>query len=529
MSAFINLASMRFHSDTLDYPITIFNKEDMEYNFGIIDLHISDNVPIITAPLRIFITIDSSASMSDIGSDGKTKMSHIHHTLENMLRHFHANQECAISVYIQSFDTTVKPIITDITNIRDADIEMLTQRVRNIIPEGSTDIELALHTTSINIASYLASNPHHEIVHLFLTDGDITRGSNNYDVLLGWVPKCCTNIFIGYGIHHNSKLLSHLSSEINNEYKFIDALENAALVYGEIIHGLLYKALEHVTLTIENGELYNYKTNNWEPTLTIGNLLSDQTKTYHVRSKTPEYCKTIVYGVNIIRNRKHSVPKEGHLFLKEETKIATIKGSNSIDNLDVYILRQKTQELLYKARTSYADLDQLKEELREFHKRMITYMKDTHLDNDSILKMCCDDIYIAFMTAGTAVGEMFTCARQTSNGQQQTYMCSQIQSPDCLELSSPIPLQRQVADPGLQYWIQRQDILTQTDYDTRPNTPLSPLFKQTEYETEDKAEADADDIHNYVLSQSVISPFLTSRVVSLMRDISGNNSIDKKV
>jgi hypothetical protein len=521
MSAFINLASMRFHSDTLDYPITIFNKEDMEYNFGIIDLHVSDNVPIITAPLRIFITIDSSASMSDIGSDGKTKMSHIHHTLENMLRHFHANQECAISVYIQSFDTTVKPIITDVTNIRDSDIEMLTQRVRNIIPEGATDIELALQTTSINIASYLASNPHHEIVHLFLTDGDITRGSHNYDVLLGWVPKCCTNIFIGYGIHHNSKLLSHLSSERNNEYKFIDALENAALVYGEIIHGLLYKALEHVTLTIENGELYNYKTNNWEPTLTIGNLLSDQRKTYHIRSKTPEYCKAIVYGVNVIRHRD---PKEGPLFLKEEKKIATINGSNSIDNLDVYILRQKTQELLYKARTSCVDLDLLKEELREFHKIMISYMKDTHLDNDPILKMCCDDIYIAFMTAGTVVGEMFTCARQTSNGQQHTYMCSQIQTID-LVIS---PLQRQVAD----HRIQRQCTVTpQFDYD---NTTLSPLFKPIDFDDEGEAEAegeaegeadDADDIHNYVLSQSVISPFLTSRVVSLMRDISGNNSI----
>jgi hypothetical protein len=304
-------------------------------------------------------------------------------------------------------------------------------------------------------------------------------------------------------------------------------LENAALVYGEIIHGLLYKALEHVTLTIENGELYNYKTNNWEPTLTIGNLLSDQRKTYHVRSKTPEYCKVIVYGVNIIRHRELCcVFKEGQLFVKEETKIATIKGNNSIDNLDVYILRQKTQELLYKARTSYADLDQLKEELREFHKRMLTYMKDTHLDNDPILKMCCDDIYIAFMTAGTAVAEMFTCARQTSNGQQQTYMCSQIQSPDCLGLSSPIPLQRQVADPEL----HRHYILTQTDYDividSRPNTPVSPLFKQVEYEIEEKAEADSDDIHNYVLSQSVISPFLTSRVISLMRDISGNNSIN---
>jgi hypothetical protein len=493
--------------------------------------------------------------MSDIGSDGMSKISHIHHTLDNIVRHFHTNQECNVSIYVQSFDTIVKPIITDVSNIRDANIEELTTRIHNIIPDGSTNIELALHMASITIASYKAANPEHEILHLFLTDGDITKGSLDQDLLFGWVPKCCTNIFIGYGIHHNSQLLSRLSSNKGDEYKFIDALENAYLVYGEIIHSMLYKGIENATVTATNGELYDYKTNTWSHILSVGNLLSEQVKTYHVRSKNPEECNVSLTGINIIRFRqkcnKYVRPSSEYLFLHTSDDLITIPITciTLVDNLDVYILRQKTQELLYKSRHTYTNnkplvdvtqpdkLDEIlveepKRELSDFHKQMMNYMKDTHLENDPILKMCCDDIYIAYMTMGTVVGEMFTCARQTSNGQQQTYMCSQIQSPAQIQSpvfspsylrTSPPKLQRQIADPDIKYWYLIPEIVSHMDYNARPTTPVSPLIiKQT------NSIADDNDICNYVPSQDFISPFVSSKLGSLMRDLSGNRSDDKR-
>jgi hypothetical protein len=542
---FIEYANMRFHSDTASYPVQIFPDADLnaelDYKFGIVDMRMANSIPITTQHLHIFCTIDSSASMSDIGSDGMTKISHIHHTLENMLRHFHGNHECDVSIYLQTFDTVIKPIITDVANIRDADIEELTKRIHNITPDGSTNIELALYTASCNIASYKVANPKHEIVHLFLTDGDITKGAIDHNVLFGWVPKCCTNIFIGYGIHHNAQLLSRLSNNKGDEYKFIDALENAPLVYGEIIHSMLYKAIENATVTATNGELYDYKTNSWTSELSVGNLLGEQVKTYHIRTKNPEDCNVSVTGINIIRFRQKCKQYERPVGCSDEYLILyttddlitiPITCTTTVDNLDVYILRQKTQELLYKARHTYTNnnslvdvkqtdellVEETKRELSEFHKQLLTYMKETHLDNEPILKMCCDDIYIAYMTMGTVVGEMFTCARQTSNGQQQSYMCSQIQSPALspshLRISPP-KLQRQVADPGMDYWFPMPEILSQIDYNVRPTTPVSPLIINRTTNI-----VDDNDICNYVPSQDFISPFVSSKLGSLMRDLS---------
>ena len=119
-------------------------------------------------------------------------------------------------------------------------------------------------------------NPDHDVAHIFLTDGEITDGSQDLHLLKYLVPIDCTNIFIGYGIQHDSLLLAGLAKNKNNEYRFIDALEQAGLVYGEIIHGLFYKAIADVVLETNGCEMYDYSTNTWTTSLEIGNLLSEQ-------------------------------------------------------------------------------------------------------------------------------------------------------------------------------------------------------------------------------------------------------------
>jgi hypothetical protein len=476
------------------------------------------NIPITSKHTHLVFTIDSSASMSDIGRDEQTKMSHIHHTLENMLRIFHDTPGCPISVYIQSFDTQVKEIM-DISDIRAADLDILTNDVRTMTPDGSTNIELALQTASINIACYKATHPDHHIVHLFLTDGEITTGSINRTVLKDLVPKVCANIFIGYGQTHDSELLCHLSSDLTNEYRFIDALENAALVYSEIIHGLLYKALEDVTVTVQHGEIYDYKTNSWETTIYVPHLVSEQLKTYHIRTASKNECTITLLG----KDAQTGVLV--HVFLDTYTLI----------NLDTYILRQKTQELLYKARHhpykilqddplfvfDQQDLKKeaedeeeekekeatvktraLKMELRDFHKTLMDYIKEKSLESDPLINMLCDDIYIAYKTLGTSVGNMYTCARQTSNGQQQTYMCSASQ--DMLDSSAPAPASSASYSPcGPPYKLHRQT--AGGGYLNAPgDSEETPSF-----------------IDLYVPSQHILSPFSNEGAVSLMRDVSG--------
>lgn len=536
----IDYTSIRFHSDIIEHPIKLFADEDSEYKFGILDIKIRSEIPITSKHIHMFFTIDASGSMSDICGDGRTKMDHIHHTLENMLRIFHENNECNISVHVQSFDTNINSIIKDVPSIRESNIEELIRLSRQIRPGGSTNIEVALEKTTIEISKYHELNPEHEIVHIFLTDGDITDGSNDYDLLLELVPKSCTNIFIGYGKDHDSELLSHLSSNKNNEYRFIDALEKAGLVYGEIIHGVIYKAIEDVTLIATNSELYDYQSNTWVTLLQIGNLLSEQSKTFHIRSKNTADCNVSLYGKTIVKTRQFQTIN----IYEEQGNSTPIFYNESSNDLSIYIFRQKTQELLYKARKFseqtkkknsglnhlrpfeeilteddmlreiHEQNKSIKEELRNFHKVLIEYMKEKQLDNNPILKMLCDDIYIAYKTTGTPLGTMYTCARQTSNGRQQTYMCSATHTQDLNGPGAPrrfpliTRLQRQTNNLGVSFSTQ-QDVFTFVG-------DLDPPVMDF-----------ADDIDSYAPTQDFLSPFSSDGIVTLMREVSGNHSIGR--
>ena len=91
-NTFIKSMTMHFEEDGMESnPIQLF--EAPEYKFGIVKIIINEDIPIMPKPIHILFTIDASASMSDICSDGRTKMRHILFTLENMLYVLHKKTE----------------------------------------------------------------------------------------------------------------------------------------------------------------------------------------------------------------------------------------------------------------------------------------------------------------------------------------------------------------------------------------------------------------------------------------------------
>jgi hypothetical protein len=92
-------------------------------------------------------------------------------------------------------------------------------------------------------------------------------------------------------------------------------------------------------------------------------------------------------------------------------------------NLSKYLYRQKTQELLYKAKESKNRDDNkiIKIEMNQFFKNMREYMKTNKLLHDKFMKNLCDDICITYRTIGTHLGAMYNIARLTTQSRQQTY------------------------------------------------------------------------------------------------------------
>jgi len=482
--------------------------------FGILNL-IALSEPINDRFQEFVFTIDCSGSMSDNCSDGRTKMQHIIHTLKNMIMYFKENSIKAF-ITINAFDDKIYKIIERST-ITDENFYEILSKVQQISPRGSTDIEKALKHSREILATIKFDFPEHNISHIFMTDGEATTGNNNPDFLGEIVDRSVTNAFIGFGIQHDSVLLNALGSGENSGYYFIDKLENCGLVYGEVLHSILYKLIDNVTISVENGLIYDFTNNTWISSLKIGQIVSESNKIYHVVSANPSECIVTFSGIKTYEHVDISF---------------IIEGIQTDELLTKYIYRQRTLQYLFKvndclkrknintngnfdnnwfsfaqkiqSETSTKEEDELKHELVAFITEMKQYMTDNDLVNDGFMKNLCDDIYICYRTFDTKFGAMYVGARQTSQGTQRGYTVSH--TPDDInELN--------------------KNNLNYKDYDNIINSPKHVFGKLPVPKLKRHTAADCFNCNNLPMLQHELSdfteaPYLTPTSTGLMREIS---------
>ena len=434
--------------------------EDDDQKFGTLKIKINDT-SMISSPQYILFMLDRSQSMEDLCEGKLTKMEHAKHTIKNIVKLIvNSNEKCP-PVYIQVFifDDEVEEVIPKIQVTKD-NMKKINIEISSIQPRNSTNIEAALKK-SREIFEEISDDTSETKTHIFLTDGIPTDGETNITRL---IKKELENtnksndddnnhVYIGYGDDHNGNLLQSFSfNKKNGYYYFVDKIENSGLVFGEIIHGILYAALKGINITMENGEIYNYKTNTWSPTLYISSIFSESEKIYHVRSKTPDDTQAYLTAENAITNKeyKYTIHRLPELILVETNKICET-------DLTPYILRQKTQEYLYHARSVAISIENassimiilprqtkkevsdkmqnLREEMKSFLEFLKNYVKCNNLQYDKFYTMLYEDMYVAYKTFGTEKGAMYSGSRQSSQGQQASYtVSSQIDNDDDLNL-----------------------------------------------------------------------------------------------
>jgi hypothetical protein len=571
----IDCAILNFHDKTIPNPLSsklsTENDQDKDktkdqdhLTFGLLNLKIRDEIP-IAKNLEITYMVDCSASMAEYAADRNTKMFHVLHTLKNMITIFHKlDKKTNIKLKVNSFDNkTYTNVDTGDNNVSESYLPKLIEQLNLIEPRGCTNIELALLHTNTNSNRHLNKN-NVDKIHLLLTDGCITAGSENVEYLKTLVSPHYTNYFIGYGLDHDAALLTELSSTgKHNEYRFVDALEKAGLVYGEIIHDILYKALEDVVLSATNCEIYDYQTNTWTTQLEIGHLSSEQKKTYQIRAEDPDKALIAISARSLHKTRAHQQLSNDVVF---QTHASCV--SKKCDLSD-YFLRQQTQELLYKVKDmlsieqkdkkdnsnptpdpnnlyAYYNLNPtplepltkennqekeekrrkiqeqkivLKEELKSFLNFLLDYITLHKKEKDLFLRTLCDDIFIAYKTINSIKGAMFVNSRQTSQGRQQTYSAkSNFDDTNSNNPNQQIPnylRQASVADP------------LSVDLDMLPPSPpkmqrtpsLSAYRDHINSNNNQTFEAQACDL-NYTMTQDDDSAYASIGVVKMMRDVS---------
>ena len=141
---------------------------------------------------EIVLTIDHSGSM-----DSSSKIEQAIYTLKNIVGYLEEHPNIKAKVTIFKFDDRITTVI-DRTNITEDNYKIIEKTISKIRPRGGTNIGLALQETSKYIHMLKTMHPTHQISHIFLTDGEVTSGEFDPNILKQFVVKDIYNYFIGY-------------------------------------------------------------------------------------------------------------------------------------------------------------------------------------------------------------------------------------------------------------------------------------------------------------------------------------------
>lgn len=424
-----------------------------EMKFGILEITIA-STPVLSNEQVIDASIDVSGSMADMCKDGKSKNDHIKHTIINIVKSITKETDANITLGITSFDHTITEVLPD-TKINSENFDFIKLNIQDLEPNGSTNINLAIskQTTRTEKRQALSIETMCPIIHtnITLTDGLANIGETNLTKISKYISPISNNIFIGYGKDHDATGLQLLAdSTPNGKYYYIDAVEEGYLIFGEILNSILFGALQNITFEIENGEIYNYKTNTWSSTLTIDTLTSEVIKQFHLKSINPRNVVVKIFAASIIHGET-----EASLILDDIDEIPALTNEDTdepeLKDLSVYLLRQKTQELMFKAHyqnissntniNAYNNqINQQREQLLRTEINDLSTFMQCYLDqnpqnkkDEEKIQGLIEDMQVILKTIGSLKASMYSSARSNSQGEQRAYNMGSIDPADLYE------------------------------------------------------------------------------------------------
>ena len=509
--------SLDFHSGDILEGFSISPNE----KFGVLTVK-AGVMPVTQLPVFILFTIDRTDSMDERDIYGFSKIHYVKETFKKMVD-FISTKNAPIYIRVHTFNTSVQVIVETI-RVTPENAEEISQKIANITTKDSTAIDCAIQAANEAMLDYISVNPTHSAHHVFMTDGEATSGQTVHSLLAEMVVESFPNTFIGFGEYHNADLLRKMSDRKMANYSLVDNNENTGLVYGDIIHGLLYPAAKDLTIHVDGGFIYDWKTNQWTTDISEPILVGESIRTYHVKTEDPNSVSIEIRGI-----RSNDPSNEVCLFdtafkLPDLESIETGIIASSMVDLSKHIFRQSTQEIMFEARSVDRSnrnlISDLKTKMSNLYQKLCVYIRESDLEGDPMLKQLCDDLYITHRTIGTRNGRMFTLARQVTQGRQQSY----IPSPRALSQNIVTPLQHPSDfDDDSQYEnstprMRRQSAMFRTP--TRGGLHVNP-FPDIEPDFEEYGMMQNEDsIERHQMSDTVISCYATPGAVDTMRSMS---------
>ena len=550
--------SIEFHDPSIALPEGLY--DDAEGQFGVIKMAIRGDIAIPAGVYLVNMEKDGSGSMTAGTNDGRSRDEHVKATICNAIRALTKiateNPQVQIFVKLADFDTRVYPVLA-LTQLSDEILDQLSKIVNDrALPNGSTNIELALRNSVKSCDEFLAENPDAHIISIVTTDGEANAGECNKFVLQDIVKdRPYPTICIGYGAGHNADLLI----TVGRSYFYVADFERAGETIGEILQNFLYIAMEKTELQVLNGEILQ-EDQVWSDKLYIGDAIGGSAKSYSVRSNAPESFHVLCYGKNTQTSR--STPL---VTLAESAAFTCYK------DLTRDIFRHKTVALLAQARDNLAldlaspahpqygdnyavDMERyqgevvayedrikahaeqkkiLRDKLKVFFRSMKEYAKSKNMENEALMKQLLDDVY----TVWVSLGNRFT-QNEARAFTQAKYMCNarQLSNNTSARSASQTPgLRRQNAGLQRQNAFNPADPLIARDDDLQGGAGVSrpPMLMRTPTcmthpgmeDIENREGDDEEDDLVHELTDGAVSAYATQPTVALMREVSSARSV----
>jgi hypothetical protein len=503
MSAFniIKSSIIQFHSK--EDGFNLYNASTSNKKFGVLNLEMEKS-SMTTEDQLIHSSNDMSGSMNDPCNDGRTKMQHLHLTLENIVTLLSKNaSQIKVDLEITGFDDKIEEVLEKTRVTEDPEqVTKIHNKIKAVLrSRGCTDIGIALNDAAEKLQPKIDGTKNF----IFMTDGLITSGIRNIEMLKAALPEDSQNYFIGLGSDHDFKLLQELASVNMGSYYYVDKIENAGLVFGEIIHSILYTVSRKNMIVVTNGEIYDFQRNEWVTELKIPNLCGESKKDFHLRSETPETFELKIIGV-----------ANGEEFVHEESPLPSLMNEDedgTLQSVDLrkYMYRQKTLELLaisvIIAKNKFAKLeekDSHKILLKELRNELQTFAKEFESDEEmtAYVKQLSDDLYISETTLDSDRSLLYTIARQNAQGSGGSYNITKIEKAD---------KKRHNGLQGVEDYEVNDDPVSRYASNTQVEVMRScSATQQGNYKAEAEAEAEAD-------YNSSFSPLMRSNAMDIQR------------
>jgi len=374
-------------------------------NYGTVDLDAIKQDALTLEKLILGFSIDRSGSMEIISKDGNSLLQHAQTVVINIARYLielnTKNPSTSFAIKIVYFDNYVDELPLFKINFENKtdNLDNFITDLKQYVPRGGTNIQLPIEYFRNN----KLFNEEEDAYHILLTDGKPNCGHTSSTDLQDSLPTC-NNIFIGFGPDHAVKLLTSLAKNTNGEYNFVNSAENAGMLYGDLLHSILYNVCRDITVSMKGGKLYNYKTKSWEQTLNFKMFSTEHTQT--LVFKFPwDSVEPQLFEVHYTDYQNNDLT---HTFSSTQNGIAynptngECKEVTRNKHVEKHMYRVKTMEYLecMKNYTHGTIIGQaLVKEIESFKEELDKFIKRNNYDDDLFMLNLQKDIQLCLMSA----------------------------------------------------------------------------------------------------------------------------------